>query len=233
MKNSALIVALFATGIMISFNNVQAQKGLQKGVEASPQFSYLVNQADIDSDRYRTKHAFNGGFGISTQVGFTENLGIGLNVLYSWQGDKYEWRGIERYKMVEYVKIPLMFTVSVPLGMDMLFLGKIGPQIGILTDAKLLNANGTEIISDYSDAFKSADVSGMISFGLGYQISDKLIFDWSLRYDVGLTNAEDDTYPHNIHNPFDVAVPAPSSSPRSNTSNMTLGFSLGLRYNLM
>ena len=125
MKNSALIVALFATGILISSNNTYAQRGFQVGVEASPQFSYLVNKADFESGLYKTKHAFNGGFGISTQVGLTENLGIGLNVLYSFQGDRYEWRGVKRYKTLEYVKIPLMFTVSVPLGMDMLFLGNI------------------------------------------------------------------------------------------------------------
>lgn len=233
MKNSVFKVAILAAAIMISSNEAKAQRGFQLGVEVSPQFSYLVNLDDFDSNLWEEKHAFNGGFGISSQLGFTENLGIGLNVLYSFQGDKYEWKNVERYKSLQYLKIPLMFTVSAPFGTSMMFVGKIGPQLSIMTDAKLFDKNNNTIKNDYTEAFTNVDFGGMISAGLAYRINDNVSVDAALRYDVGAVNAEDDDYSFNIHNPSDFDTPAPATSPRANTSNMTAGLTVGVRYTFL
>ena len=230
MKNSKLKAALFVAGILISFGNVKAQEGFQVGVQGAPQLSYLVNVDDNDSDLYKTLNAVTGSFGLTSQYGFTENVGIGLDVLYSFQGDKYEWKSIERYKNLQYIKVPIMLTVSVPFGSDMMFLGKIGPQIDFLTDAKLLDKDGDAIKSDYSAAFEDYGLSAMISAGFGYMINDNVSIDLALRYDIGLTDAENKDYQMNIHNPFDMTTPAPASSPRAMTHNMTLGLQVGVRY---
>ena len=230
MKNPRLIVALAATSILISFTNLKAQKGFQIGAELTPQFSYLVNQADIDSPLFKEKHAFNGSFGITTQLGFTENIGIGLNLIHSFQGSQYEWKGRELYKLLQYVKVPLMLTVSIPFAERMMFVGKVGPQFSILTDAKLLDDNRVIIINDYYEAFALYEWSAMLSAGIAYRINDYVSIDMAMRYDVGLTNAEDEMFARNVHFPFDVTTPAPASSPRGTTRNVTMGLAFGVRY---
>lgn len=233
MKNSALIVALFATSILISLNSVKAQKGMQLGIEGSPQYSWLVNQDDYDSDLYVDRNAFNGAFGITSQFGFTDKLGVGLNVLYSFQGAKYEWKQAKRYKSLQYLKIPLMFTVTLPIGTDAFFTGKIGPQLGVLTSAKLLDKDNNVLKDDFTEAFEYVDGSAVISGGIGYMLADRVCLDVALRYDIGFRDAEDKGYSGNIHEPFDILTPSPASSPRAKTYNMTVGLTIGIRFNLM
>lgn len=230
MKNPQLIVALVATGILTSFGNLNAQKGFQIGVELTPQFSYLVNQDDIDSPFFDEMHAFNGSFGLTTQLGFNENIGIGLNLIHSFQGSKYEWKGRDLYKLLQYTKIPLMLTVSIPFAERMMFVGKIGPQFSILTDAKLLNHEGIIIINDYYEAFEIYEWSAMLSAGIAFRINEYVSVDAAMRYDVGLTNAEDEMFARNVHFPFDLETPAPASSPRGTTRNLTMGLAFGVRY---
>ena len=221
MKNSKLKAALFAASVLISFSSVKAQKGFQIGVEGTPQLSYLINKADIDSKLYNTKHAVNGSFGISSQIGFTENIGLGVNVLYSFQGDKYEWKDVERYKQLQYIKVPIMLTLNFPFGSNMMFFGKVGPQIDFLTDAKLLNKSGDVIRSNYRSGFQDYGLSAVLSAGVGYNITSNLCIDIAVRYDAGLTNAEDEDFNLNIHDPFDYVTPVPATSPRPMTHNMT------------
>jgi len=233
MKSSKLKAVLIAASVLVSFGNANAQKGFQIGVEGTPQLSYLVNKSDMESDLYTAEHAGNGSFGISTQLGFTENIGVGVNVLYSFQGDKYEWKDVLRYKQLQYIKVPIMVTLSYPFGSDMMFIGKIGPQIDFLTDAKLLDSDREAILDDYSEAFEMYALSAVVSAGVGYNIGSNLCLDVAIRYDAGLTDAEDKDYTSNVHYPFDVVTPAPASSPRGITSNMTVGLTVGLRYTFM
>ena len=234
MKNSKLKAALFAASVLISFSSVKAQKGFQIGLEGTPQLSYLANQADIDSDLWKSKHAVNGSFGLSTQLGFTEQVGIGLNVLYSFQGDKYTWKGIERYKTLQYVKIPLMLTLNFPVGDMMLVTAKVGPQLSVLSDARLLDKDNNNIVKNYSKPFEDIDFGAMLSAGIGYKLTDAVCIDMAFRYDLGFLDAEDKRYiATNIHNPTDVVTPSPASSPRGGTRNMTLGMTFGIRYTIM
>lgn len=233
MKNLVFKVVLFTTGVLISFNKADAQKGLQVGFEANPQFSYLVSQDDMDSKLFQEKNAFNGHFGISGQYGFTEKMGIGLNVLYAFQGDKYDWKNVERLKSLQYIKIPLMFTLSLPIGDHMMFVGKVGPQISFLTDARLFDKDKDIIKTNYTGAFTSYDFGGVLSAGIAHKFNDQVSIDGAVRYDTGFTNVEDSDYSLNIHDPYDLVTPSPASSPRGSTYNMTIGLTFGLRYTFL
>lgn len=233
MKNSVLVIALIATSFLIPFNSAKAQKGLQIGIEGNPQFGWLVNQDDMDSDLHEDLGSYGGAFGISGQYGFNENMGVGLNVLYSFQGSRYKWKSVERTKSLQYLKIPLMYVFNVSIGTDVMFIGKIGPQLGLLTQATLLDKDREKIIDDFSKAFMSYDIGAMASAGISYKLSDYISIDASARYDIGGTNAEDEDYDLNIHNPDDIETPAPASSPRGATRNMTLGLTIGVRYTFM
>ena len=233
MKKKVFKVVLITSAIFISFNKADAQKGLQLGFEANPQASYLLNKADMDSKLYTGKTAINGHFGVTGQYGITEKVGIGLNVLYSFQGDKYEWKDEERLKSLQYLKIPLMLTLNLPMGDKMVFVGKIGPQLSILSDARLYDGDRKIESSHYKGAFVSTDFGGMISAGIGYKLNDNFTIDGAVRGDVGFVDAEDNDFTKNIHNPSDLITPSPASSPRSATYNMTVGLTFGVRYTFL
>ncbi len=233
MKNLVFKVVLLVASVFMSFNKVEAQKGLQIGFEANPQLSYLVNKADRDSKLYDGKNAVNGHFGISTQYGITDKMGVGLNLLYSFQGSKYDWKGAEKVKSVQYLKIPLMFTLSLPIGDNLMFIGKIGPQVNILIDARLYDQDRKLIENNYKKAFANSDFGGMLSTGVAYKLTDRVCIDGSLRLDGGFIDAEDKSYQGNVHDPLDFVTPSPASSPRANTYNLTLGLTFGIRYTFM
>lgn len=233
MKKKVFKVVLITSAIFISFNKADAQKGLQLGFEANPQASYLLNQDDMDSKLYTGKTAINGHFGVSSQYGITEKVGIGLNVLYSFQGDKYEWKGEKLTKSLQYFKIPLMLTLNLPMGDKMVFVGKIGPQFSILSDARLYDGDRKIVSSHYKGAFVSTDFGGMISAGVGYKLNDHFTLDGAVRGDVGFIDAEDGNFNKNIHNPSDLITPSPASSPRGTTYNMTVGLTFGVRYTFL
>ncbi len=240
MKKLVLNIALFAIGILIASNSIKAQEdnvkastGVQIGLEATPQFSYLLNSGDMDSPLHSNLNFFNASFGVSGQCGFTENIGVGLNVLYSIQGSKYEWKDVEYTKNLQYLKIPLMLTLSFPVGDKIIFLEKIGPQFNILLDATLLDKDGEKIIDDFSDAFENFDLGIMLSTGIGYKIDENLSIDMAIRFDYGFTNAENEDYILNIHNPSDLVTPAPATSPRETTNNTTVGLNVGIRYSFL
>lgn len=210
-----------------------AQKGFQVGFELNPQLSYLYNQDDLDSKYYTQGHAVSGHFGFSGQYGFTENFGVGLNVLYAVQGDKYEWKDATRIKSLSYFKIPVMFTVNIPTQSAWRFVGKIGPQVSFLTDARLYDGEMSVLVKNYTNAFVNYDVGGVVSLGTAYQLSDRFSIDAALRYDMGFVDVEKDSFRRNVHNPDDLVTPSPASSPRGATYNMTYGINVGIRYNFM
>lgn len=232
MKKLIINIAFSTSVILMSSNNATAQKGFQIGLEGIPQFSYLHNKNDNNSSLYKGKTTINGSFGISGQYGFTEKIGIGLNVLYSFQGSRYEWKSVERYNSLQYIKIPVMFTLSLPFGDKMMFVGKIGPQLNILTNAKMFDKDNNILKRDYSSAYSSIDFGGMISAGIAYKINDKISIDGAIRYDMGFTNAEDKDFTSwiNIYDPYDYVTSSPGS-PRGITNNITIGVSIGVRYN--
>lgn len=232
MKNSVLKIALSVASFLFYLGDGRAQIGLQIGVEGTPQFSWLYNQDDRDSDDYSALATDNGSVGISSQWGFTENIGIGLNVLYSWQGQQYEWNNVDLHKKLQYVKIPLTFNASFPAGANYRWILKVGPQLGILTDAKIDKLDGDSFISDQMVAYRDIDFGGMLSFGPGFNFAERLSFDIAVRGDAGIINAENEDYALNIHNPRD-ATSVPGGDSRAMTSNMTIGLTFGFRYTFM
>ena len=92
------------------------------------------------------------------------------------------------------------------------------------------HCNFNLIKSDYTAAFTSYDLGGVLSLGFAYLVSDYLIIDGSLRYDAGFTDVEENNYSPNIHDPSDVVTPSPAASPRTETYNMSVGLTFGVRY---
>ena len=126
-----------------------------------------------------------------------------------------------------------MFTLNIPTKSDWRFVGKIGPQVSILTDARLYDGDMSLLVRNYTDAFLKYDIGGVVSAGVAYQLNDHFSLDAALRYDMGFIDVEKDSFKRNVHNPDDLVTPSPASSPRGPTYNLTYGLNVGVRYNFM
>lgn len=228
MKTMIFRAGIFAICMMpLAF--VSAQQSFLVGVQGTPHMSWLMNQDDRDNASFKYLPTFTGSFGITSQFNFTPNTGIGLDALYSYQGQRYELSGIERFRMVEYVKIPLMLVYSYEVTPGVMLIGKIGPQAGMLVNARLLDKDGDRIVSDHKNAYEDFELSGVAVGGAGFKLSDNLFFDALLRFDYGFTDAEDKDYKPNVNNPT-VSNEGKITTNRAVTNNSTAGVTIGIRY---
>ncbi len=93
-KNNGIIFISLSVMIMMAMTtNVNAQKGFNVSVKATPEFSFLLNKDDHDNNLYSSKATFNTNFGVGAGYNFTKNIGVAIDGLYSMQGQKYKLSG--------------------------------------------------------------------------------------------------------------------------------------------
>jgi hypothetical protein len=217
-KNKGIIfISLSVMMIMAMTTNVNAQKGFNLSVKATPEFSFLLNKDDNDNHLYDSKATFNTNFGIGAGYNFTDNIGVAIDGLYSMQGQKYELSGNEYNQKVSYVKVPVYFTYNTNSQKPISFSGKIGPQVSFLSTSKLTDDDGKDVVSNTNDRFEKTTFGGAAEAGIRIRIQKTLFLTTGVRFDVDFTNAEDKDY---------------SSYPagRAKTYNMTSGLEVGLTY---
>lgn len=217
MKKIVTTTAIVMAAIFGTNHGAYAQKGFNVSVKATPHLSWMLNADNKDIPSYESKATFGASFGVGTGYNFTNNLGIGLDVLYSLQGQKYEVAGIEAIQKLNYLKIPLMFTYNTNPASKIVFNAKLGPQIGIRTSSKITDGDHNDIIADANSIYSSTDFGAVAGAGVRFSLTKKLSLDAGLRFDYAFTNAEDEDY----------AFYKPG---RAVTNNMTGGVEIGLRY---
>lgn len=229
MKKTILKITALAASLMIT-HSAHSQEGFQMGAQWIGQMTWLLNQDDQTNDQFEYVNTYRSAFGVTGQYGFSDNFGIGLDVLYSFQGQRFKLSGEERFKELEYLKIPLTFVYNYNANSSLMFIYKLGPQVGILAQASLSDEDGMDIVGDQESAYMNMEFGVVASVGLGVKLMDRLYLDAAVRYDYGLTNAEDDSYANNVNNPVLAnGTGATFSSNRARTNNMTAGISIGLR----
>lgn len=209
---TALAVAAF----LMSYDT-NAQEGFSLSVKATPQLSFLQNQDDNDNNLIDRKATFNASFGIGAGYNFTKRLGVGMDVLYSLQGQRYKINGVETNQKVNYVKIPLYFSYNSDASKTISFIGKVGPQISILADSKLTDKDGDKINPDTKDRYNNVIFGAMAAAGAQFKLNNKLYLTTMTRFDYDFTNAEDNSYRY-------------YAAGRAKTYNMTTGLEVGLKY---
>jgi hypothetical protein len=210
------LAALAVTALMMN-NEANAQNGFSLSVKATPQISFLQNQDDNDNSILDKQITFNTNFGIGAGYNFTKRLGVGMDVLYSLQGQRYKINGIEIKQKVNYVKIPVYFSYNGDASKTVSFIGKVGPQLSILADSKLTNKDGNDIKPNTKDRYNDATFGAMAGAGAQFKLNKKLFLTTMARFDYDFTNAEDDNYRY-------------YASGRAKTYNMTTGLEVGLKY---
>jgi len=210
MKKAVIaILVLFSLAAAQSLN---AQKGFSVSVKGAPQFSWMNNSDDNDN-----KSKFGANFGVGTQYNFNDNMGVGLDVLYSLQGRKYDFAGKSYDQKNDYIKIPVFFSYNTNPAKKIAFVGKLGPQLSILTSSKL-NGDGFAK-TDTKNRYKDITFGAVAGAGVQFAVARNLYLNTGLRFDYDFTNAEDQGYPGYV-------------AYRPKTYNSTLGLELGLKYQL-
>lgn len=215
MKKVLLSAAIALTALTAA-TTAKAQQGLSVSVKGIPQLSWLMNSDNNDDKTYERETAVKAAFGVGANYGFTKNMGVGLDVLYSMQGEKYKQAGIENNLKLSYIKIPLMFTYNTGIDSSkkIAFIGKIGPQLSILANSKG-EVNGTELAGNLNDTYSSANFGAVALAGARFALSSNFTLDAGVRYDYEFTDAVD-------------ATPSGAAA----TNNMTLGLEVGLNYHI-
>jgi hypothetical protein len=217
-KNRAVIFISLSIMVMMAMTtNVNAQKGFNLSVKATPEFSFLLNKDDNDNSLYDSKATFNTNFGIGAGYNFTDNVGVAIDGLYSMQGQKYELSGNEYNQKVNYIKVPVYFTYNSNPAKVVSFSGKIGPQVSFLSTSKLTDNDGKDVADDTNDHYEKATFGGAAEAGIQIKLQSDLFLTTGVRFDVDFTNAEDKDF---------TSYPAG----RAKTYNMTSGLEVGLKY---
>ena len=215
MKKFFIYALLLASSITIT--KVHAQQGFSVSVKATPQFSFLQNKDDNNYNNYSRKATFNTNFGIGAGYNFNKYLGVGVDALYSLQGQKYTLDNIKYNQKINYIKVPVFFTYNSDASKIVSFIGKVGPQVSFLTDAKLTDNNNDKTLDDTKDRYKTATFGGMAVAGAQFRVQPQLYITTAVRFDYDFTNAEDRNY-------------FTYTSGRAKTYNSTAGLELGLKY---
>jgi hypothetical protein len=119
---------------MLLIGSIWAQEGaIRIGAVLLPQSTWLLNQDDSDAGPeldYKSTWGFAGG--VSASYNFTDYLGVGLDVLYSDQGQKY--RGTQSgttytaKATLNYLKLPLLLRFNSDPNSVLQFSAFLGPQ---------------------------------------------------------------------------------------------------------
>jgi hypothetical protein len=160
---------------------VKTGSGVSFGIKAGVNVASLKDNQTSDIDPRTGFHA-----GLLANIPLSGSFRLQPEITYSSQGAKYNTLGEEK---VNYVNIPILLQYQFPGGFRL----QTGPQLGLLTDAKLERLSGGE--TDVKDQFSTADVSW--AFGAAYLTPLGLGID--ARYNLGLNNVVD-TDLHTVKN---------------------------------
>ena len=100
------------TIVSLVTTKINAQQGFSVSIKAVPQFSFLQNKDNNNASNYSQKATFNAGFGVGAGYNFTNNLGVGLDALYSLQGQRYALNNVKYNQKNEYIKHPCILATT-------------------------------------------------------------------------------------------------------------------------
>jgi hypothetical protein len=162
------LLAMMALLVIASTAMAQVNFGAKAGLNL---YKVSVDEGDA-TDMKAGMHV-----GLLAHIHMSDQIALQPELVYSMQGAKSEFDGDELKLNLDYINIPLLLQYMFDNGFRL----EAGPQIGILTSAKM-KAGGNSV--DVKDSFNSIDFG--IPLGVGY-ISDSG-FGADLRYVFGLSN---------------------------------------------
>lgn len=212
-----------------------AQKDFYIGVHGGPQFTYLLNEADRQSELLSLEPTLNAAGGGYIGQHFKDFWAFQAGFLYSKQGQRYKTAYLtaagephptarfHSYKALTYYQFPFSLKFFAWPQSPVDFIGQAGVQIGLMQDMQL-HVEGEQqpdtVNSQYlkrQDRFSQSEISGFFALGGGYQLSEAFRVELMARSSLGIVDAEDPNY---------------KQADRSLTRNFTIGVFLGVAYHL-
>lgn len=156
-----------------------------------------LNVYNINTDNntsYDSKTGLN--LGLIGHIHLSRQLALQPEVVYSAQGAKYTVAGTETKIKLNYINVPVLFQYMFDNGFRL----QAGPQVGFLASAKS-ETNNTD--TDIKNNLKSIDFG--LGAGVGY-VHPASGFGVDARYNLGLSNINENTAVKSTNNGFQVGV---------------------------
>ncbi|MCB9065167.1 MAG: PorT family protein [Chitinophagales bacterium] len=217
MKKTILL-SVFAVAItVLGSTSAFAQKGFHVGAQGAQNFTGMYNQDDADNDKFNYKATTGQTFGLSGGYNFNKHLGVAVEAMYSFEGQKFEVNNNTFKTKLSYVKVPVLFTYNTNPEAKIMFTAKAGPQIGMLTRATLKNDDGDVLIKDNKDNYENITFGAVAGAGARMNIAKNLYLDAALRLDGNFTNSEVESFNE-------------ANVERAKSYNMNAGLEVGIKY---
>lgn len=204
MKKHILLWVFFC----LILGNLQAQD-FKYGVKGGLNISNLAVSPELDFPRPGSRLGVH--LGAFAQFSLANNLSIQPELSFSTQGandeDKDDWQRVK----TSYLNLAGAFKYTLPNNVHF----SIGPQLGFLTGGEFEKEDkedGERKFHSASHVLSGTDLS--IGFGVGYTLDSGI--DFSLRYNHGLSNIND--------NPADLAFYKPFQTIKSRVFQASVGY---------
>jgi len=251
----------FVVMLIIVLGVSQAQT-VELGLRYNPEFTYLLNKNDNNagSSLNLTSNFAYYSLGAGGIINFNNYLGVAVDVLFSREGQRFAGNftgsfDASTYSLVvrrqldlnnlessgnyvakaelNYIKIPLMISITSDNTRQFFFTLQAGPQFNFLVDvAQEVNHHDLDYPNSNInpiDLYKSFTINGVLAVGSAYNLSSHLILSAKVRVDYGF----DDVEKKDIMFSYYGAAPVPFySADRQTTHSLTVGLLLGLDFKL-
>lgn len=194
MKKLIIIVAA-----LVFSGSIFAQKGLEVGVYATPQSTWIFNQQDFDEgDNLNFRSTIGYTVGANLGFNFTNTIGIRTGLAFSRQGQNYidDNLDIPFATKLSYIKVPLLVKFNSDPQAATAFLATLGVDLGILSGGKY-SIDGEDLpttfpFSDPKDDYNGFDLSAVVGFGLQARIDPRLNLNFMLRFSYSVLDIENE-----------------------------------------
>jgi len=248
---------------LLFFANIAEAENFEIGVRYNPEFTCLLNKNDNNAGRalgYTSNFAYY-SYGAGAIFNFNSNLGLAADILFSREGQRFAgtfngdpvdaatYSSVVNRQAIQnnivitgnyvakselnYIKLPIMFSVTSDNTGLFFFTLLVGPQINFLSSvAQEINHNDTDYPNSNitsKNLYKSITFDGVIALGSSYNISNNMVLSARLRLDYGFSDVENKA----LMVSYSGATPVSFYSPnRQATHNLTIGLILGLDFKL-
>ena len=194
----------------------------------------LLNQADTDSSSVLYETTFGGGGGMGASHFWDVNWGMGLDITYSYQGQRKNY-GLDDTTFfdgfvdvqLQYVKIPVTAMYRNDSDTRFRYTAALGPMLMFLLEGRRIYSETefyTEAAGDVTDEYNMVNWGLYTSHGIGYRLGEKIWLNLNFRADWAISDAENKSAL--IYNQLtQTADVYPADRPK--THNVILGASLG------
>jgi hypothetical protein len=215
-----ITIAIF----LFTVTSAYAQQSFQFGVRFDPQLTGYQNTSDANasSELQFASHFSYLSFGAGGIYNINKNIGFGIDILFSREGQAYSGTfngtpprsdaysaivarqltlngevisgGYVALAEINYVKVPLMLSVTTDNTQPCFFTLLVGPQLNFLhgiaqeinqTDHDYPNTSVTP-----NDLYNSFALGAMIAVGASINLSPQWVLSGRLRFDYGFTDAQ-------------------------------------------